>query len=79
MSYCIYYQARVNRNKTWFLVSTLRSFENLCFDRTLDKSESIFEFFVSPGMEGDFLRIMEFLKAEFIVFDLQKLPNRFEV
>jgi len=44
--YCSYYQAEVAKPTTWFLVSTLRANEHLCFDRTLDKEHGIFEFFV---------------------------------
>ena len=47
MRYCSYYQAKiVCTAQSWLLVGVLRSIENLAFDRTLDKSSGLFEFFV---------------------------------
>jgi hypothetical protein len=54
--YCVYYQADVTRHKCWFLVAVLRSFENIAFDRTLDKQSSVVEFFVAPDRELEFWR-----------------------
>lgn len=78
MAYCSYYQAHVPRQHCWFLTATLRSYDHVAFDRTLDKGNSIFEFFVPPAMEHIFLDIMERFKAEGVVVNLQKLPNRIE-
>jgi len=74
--YSVYYQARVERTKCWFLVGALRSFEHVAFDRTLDAHESIFEFFVPPDMEGYFLEIMRYFQDAKIVTSLERLPNR---
>jgi len=78
MSYSIYYQAKIDKAKTWFFTSILRSFENLCFDRTVDPEKGIFEFFVSPGCEEEFLMVMKYFENINIVSDLKNLPNRFE-
>jgi len=77
MNYCHYYQAHVPRHHCWFLTSTLRSYEHMAFDRTLDKEQSIFEFFVPESMEPLFLTIMGRFEKEGVVHDLKKLPNRF--
>ncbi len=78
MPYCAYYQARVVRKDTWLLVSFLRSHEHLAFDRTLDKEQSLFEFFVPESQEELFCSIMDSLKKRAIVSQLVKLPNRFQ-
>lgn len=53
-SYCSYYQAHIKRPYCWFLVAVLRSFEHVAFDRTIDKNNSIFEFFVPHDTEKYF-------------------------
>lgn len=78
MSYCAYYQARVVRKDTWLLVSFLRSHEHVAFDRTLDKDQSLFEFFVPLSQEELFCKIMNSLEKKGIVYQLTKLPNRLE-
>jgi hypothetical protein len=71
-----YYQAHVKRELCWFVAATLRSFEHLAFDRTLDTETSLFEFFVSPSTENYFLEIMSFYQEEGLINNLVKLPNR---
>lgn len=78
MMYCIYYQAKVNKAKTWFFVAAIRSFDNLCFDRTFDAQQEIFEFLISPGSEDEFLKIMKYFQDNGIVSNLTKLPNRYK-
>jgi hypothetical protein len=73
---CVYYQAKVRKEDVWFLVAALRSFEHVAFDRTIDKEQSIFEFFVPSAVEETFLAIMDYFSRRAIVHDLQKLPNR---
>lgn len=76
LSLCSYYQAQVNRELVWFMVATLRSFEHLCFDRTLLKDESVFEFFVPQHNEQLFVELMNYYQNESIITKVQKLPNR---
>lgn len=76
MSCCQYYQAYVQPEQCWYLVATLRSYEHLVFDRTLDVEHSIFEFFVPAEHEDFFQKIMCFYVSRAIVQNLQKLPNR---
>ena len=76
MIYSTYYQANVVRNQTWFFVAILRSFENMAFDRALDKQQGLFEFFVAPGLEQDFIELMNYFKGIDIVTNIKKLPNR---
>jgi hypothetical protein len=77
MSYCVYYQAHVRTYDCWFFVAALRSFEHMCFDRTLNVQENLFEFFVPPAMEPTFLQVMTHFQQEGMVSNLQKLPNRY--
>jgi len=71
-----YYQAFIKKDGCGFLVSVLRSFEHLVFDRTLEKSTNHFEFFVPQGNEETFLALMDFFTSEGIVLKLEKKPNR---
>lgn len=76
MNYCEYYQAHIKREGCGMLVSVLRSFEHVVFDRTIDKAASIFEFYVPSSQEKIFLEIMAYFEKEGIVVDLVKKPNR---
>lgn len=79
MNYCVYYQARVSKKETWFLVATLKSCEHLAFDRTLDKENAIFEFFVPEDLEQKFVSVLKKLKEINIVYEFQKMNNRLAV
>lgn len=74
--YSAYYQAVLKKEEALFAVGTLKFFDHVCFDRTIDKEKLLYEFFVPPALEAEFLAIMAFLTAKGIVFNLIKLPNR---
>ncbi len=78
MSYCLYFQAHVKKEKVWFLTSVLRSCEHLVFDRTIDLEKSVFEFFVPENSCDEFLSLMNFFEEKKIISNLCKLPNRFK-
>ena len=77
--YCLYYQAQVNIEKTWFVVGIFRNEDHIAFERTLDNDHSILEFFVPPDQESDFLKIIKALKNRGYLFSCEKLDNRFAV
>lgn len=74
--YCSYFQAQVVEKECWFLVAVMRSFEHLSFDRTCDKTASIFEFFVPPLLEKPFLEVMDYFMKEGVITSFERLPNR---
>jgi len=76
MDYCEYYQAQIDKSKTWFFTAILRSFEHVVFDRTLDKKKQLFEFFVPKDTEKTFLNLMHYFEKEGVVTHLQKMENR---
>ena len=76
--YCKYYTAYVKPKDCWFVVGVLKSYEHMVFDRTLDSSKSLFEFFVPEQMEALFLEIIQVFITNGMVADLQKIPNRFK-
>lgn len=76
MSYCSYFQALVSKKDTWFFVATLRSYNYMMFDRTLDINKGLFEFFVPQDYEQQFVKVMEYYVRSGIVKNLEKLPNR---
>jgi hypothetical protein len=73
----MYYQARVNRRFSWFVVAVLKSYEHVAFDRTIDVDQSIFEFFVPVDTHHMFVYVIERLEKEGLVTDRVCLPNRF--
>lgn len=75
--YCAYYTGKIERSQVWVLVSALRGTEHICFDRTRDVQESIFEFFVPLEMEHVFLEVMSYLQRTGVVKSLEKSANRF--
>ena len=79
MKYSLYYQAHVQREKSWLVTASVRFSEHVAFDRTVSKDESIFEFFVAPDLEDVFLDIAHKLLEQKVFLDLKKLPNRYEV
>lgn len=76
--YGIYYQAYIYKEQCGFLVSVLRSFEHLVFDRTLDKETSFFEFYVSPDLEEIFLELMDYFVRTEVVHSYVKKENRLQ-
>ncbi|HAU30042.1 MAG: hypothetical protein UV79_C0005G0027 [candidate division TM6 bacterium GW2011_GWF2_43_17] len=76
MRYCAYFQAKIDRPRVWFFTATLRSFEHLCFDRTLDKTQSLFEFFVPEDNKAFFTQLMRWYQEQGIAFEYKQLPNR---
>jgi hypothetical protein len=74
--YSSYFQAHVKKSQTYFFVATLRSFEHLCFDRTFDKEQGIFEFFVTPRYEDFFISLMEWYKSKGVIDSFEKQENR---
>lgn len=73
---CTYYQAHIKKECVLYVVSILKSFEHLCYDRSIDKSRSMFEFFVPSANERAFLALMNRFEREGIVADVRALPNR---
>ena len=76
MEFCLYYQAHVRKERAWFLVGILKSFEHMAFDRTIDKENSIFEFFVPSSMKNHFESLMHFFMKEKIITSFSEMPNR---
>lgn len=76
MKYSIYYQAHVQKELCWMVTATIRFMDHVAFDRTIDKENSVFEFYVAPDLEDEFLQIAHRLLKRNIFLTLQKLPNR---
>lgn len=76
--YCSYYQAQVERELCWYVTAALRSYDHISFDRTLDPTTSLFEFFVPSSTEPYFLAVMTYFESNGLVYNFKKLPNRLE-
>ena len=76
--WCSYYQATIRPADVWFFAATLRSCDHMAFDRTLDTARSLFEFFVPPAYEQEFLDFMRFFIDKSLVTNLKKIPNRLQ-
>lgn len=79
MQESIYYQAHIDRQLCWFVLAAFKSFEHLCFDRTLNAEENLIEFYVSPQANNVFLEIMDYFQKQNLVFNVRQLPNRITV
>jgi len=75
MNLSAYYQAKIERERTWFFTATLRSFEHLCFDRTCDVEHGVFEFFVTPGRVDEFEFLMRWYAQQNIVIWWNKVEQ----
>ena len=76
MKYSIYYQAYVQKELCWMVTATVRYLDHVAFDRTIDKENSIFEFYVAPDLEHEFLNIAQRLLDRKVFLSMEKLPNR---
>ena len=76
MNYCVYYQALVDKPLCWYVVAILKSYEHLAFDRTLDISTNLFEFYVPPAREQEFVDLMTYFQDQQLIKGLKKLSNR---
>jgi len=74
--FCLYYVGQVKKEKVWMLSSALRGTEHIAFDRTIDVTQSLFEFFVPVSMESIFLELMDYLRCEGVLLSLEKKENR---
>lgn len=77
-NYCPYYTANVDRHQSNYFVAIIKAFDNMVFDRTIDVDQSLFEFFVAPAYEQQFLDVMSLFEKQGLVANLRKLPNRLE-
>ena len=76
--YCPYYTANVDRHQSYFFVAIIKAYDNMVFDRTIDLETSLFEFFVAPDYEEQFLSVMATFETQGLVSNLSKLPNRLQ-
>lgn len=76
MKYSLYFQAHVQKELCWIVTSTMRFTEYVAFDRTVNKENSVFEFFVSPDLETVFLSLIDKLMKRGVILKFQKMPNR---
>jgi hypothetical protein len=74
--YCLYFQALVNVRKTWFIGGVFRNEDYVAFERTLEGTNDIIEFFVPPSQEQMFLYLIECLIKGGYVYELHRMPNR---
>jgi hypothetical protein len=75
--YCLYYQAIVNREKTWFIVGALRNEDHIAFERAMDGQSDTLEFLVPPDQETLFLEFIQHLQHRGVVIKYEKQANRF--
>lgn len=74
---CLYYQARVNRTKIWFIVGCFRDAGNIAFERALEGHHDVLEFFVPHEHETEFSNFMNCLMSHGYVVSYEMMENRF--
>lgn len=77
--FCQYYLVRIQKEKAWFVTAAFKSFEHLSFDRTINKENSTFEFFVTAESEAVFLEIISYFQSIGLVLDCTKADNRLQL
>lgn len=75
--YCLYYQALVDREKTWFVVGALRNEDHIAFERALENQTDVLEFFVPHCQETFFLELMHQLYTHGAVHRCEEKVNRY--
>ena len=75
-AYCSYFQAIIPKDRVWIVTGILRSEPNMVFDRSLNKRENLFEFFVPPAFETTFINMMDFFLDESYIISYKKMLNR---
>ena len=76
MNYCTYFQAYIDKAFCWYVIAISKSYEHLAFDRTIDTPTNLFEFYVPPAREQEFVTLMNYFQDKHLVRDFKKLPNR---
>jgi len=74
--YSEYYTAQAVKKWVWFVVGAMKNESNWAFVRTLDDTNDVLEFFVSPDFEEEFLHIMGLFKDDGVILNFEKKPNR---
>jgi len=72
-----YFIAKIPKQKTWFVSGCVRNLGHTALERSLDKQEGTFEFFVSPLFVTEFVELLEKLKNRGDLCDFYESPNRF--
>lgn len=78
MKYCEYYQAKVIKDKIWFLVGAFRNENHVVFDRALEGHDDVLEYFVTQEYEELFLDIINHFQKCGYVLSFEKMPNRIQ-
>lgn len=73
---CLYFQARVDKKRAWFVMGVFRNEDNVAFVRALDGSSEVFEFFVPSGLTEPFFIAIKYLESNGHINNFQQLENR---
>jgi hypothetical protein len=77
--YCFYYQARIKRSHIGFITAVIKSFEHLCFDRTVCKEDEdiqVLEFFVPQDNNDTFCDIFNYFVSCECLLSYEQHSNR---
>lgn len=76
--YCNYFQAHVPPADCFLVIGFFKSYDHVCFARTVCQTKSIVEFFVPESTTKEFLLLAHYLEQKLVLFDLQKKENRLQ-
>ena len=74
--YCAYYTAAAQKQMIWLIIPHIKSNDNVVFHRTMDGTNDMLEFFVSPELEDQLVAWLDVYVSEGVIFSYQKQPNR---
>ncbi len=72
-----YFIAKMPKERIWFVSGCVRNLGHVALERSLDKNEHTFEFFVADNFVVEFVLLMEKLKKRGDLLDFFEAPNRF--
>ncbi len=75
--YSLYYQAKIDVARTWFVVGVLRNEDHVAFERAIEGGDGLFEFLVPQENRERFLELMEYFKQHGYVAWFEQQSNRF--
>ena len=74
--FCVYYLAKIRRDKVWLVAGAIRSMEIVVLERAIIPGADIFEFFVAPDFVVLFEKFIDHHCSQNAIIWVQKAENR---
>ena len=74
--FCNYFQAHIPPSDCFLVIGFLKSYDHICFIRTIDPQQGLLEFFVPPHTTEEFTTLIQYLEKNALIFNFKKEKNR---